>query len=109
MRLLGHVGSVCLFAAWWALTLHAGFAQQPAPAAEPSTRQTRTAEKYYAQGVRAMEKGDLDAAEKAFAQAAKADPSNRDYAVDQQIATQHRITKLIQDADKARILGQPEV
>ena len=52
---------------------------------------------------RAMEKGDVDAAEKAFAHAVKADPSNRDYAADLQIASQHRVTKLIQDADKARI------
>jgi type II secretory pathway component GspD/PulD (secretin) len=56
-----------------------------------------------------MEKGDVDAAEKAFARAAKADPSNRDYAADLQIASQHRVTKLIQDADKARLMGQPDV
>ena len=31
------------------------------------------------------------------------------YALDWQIARQHGITKLIQDADKARILGHPEV
>ena len=56
-----------------------------------------------------MEKGDVDAAEKAFARAVKADPSNRDYAADLLIASQHRVTKLIQDADKARLLGQPDV
>jgi type II secretory pathway component GspD/PulD (secretin) len=56
-----------------------------------------------------MEKGDADAAEKAFAQAVKADPSNRDYALDLQVASQHRVTKLVQDADKARIMGQPDV
>jgi general secretion pathway protein D len=56
-----------------------------------------------------MEKGDVDAAEKAFAQAVKLDPSNRDYALDLQIASQHRVTKLVQDADKARIMGQPDV
>ena len=55
------------------------------PAAEPSARQVRAAEKAYAKGVRAMQKGDVDAAEKAFAQAAKADPSNREYALDLQI------------------------
>ena len=71
--------------------------------------QTRTAEKYYVLGVRAMERGDVDAAEKAFAKAAKADPSNPDYAFDLQIARQHSVTKLVQDADKARLMGQPEV
>ena len=100
----------------------ATFAQQPAPAVtpppdvetsprqvEPSARQRKTAEKFYSEGVRAMEKGDVDAAEKAFAQAVKLDPSNRDYALDLQIASQHRVTKLVQDADKARIMGQPDV
>ena len=51
--------------------------------------QARTAQKFYVQGVRAMEKGDVDAAEKAFAKASKADPSNHDYALDLQIARQH--------------------
>ena len=105
--------SVRLLVAWCALTPLAGYAQQSSPAAmppaEPTARQSRTAEKFYVQGVRAMEKGDVDAAEKAFAKASKADPSNRDYAVDLQIARQHSVTKLIQDADKARMLGQPDV
>jgi general secretion pathway protein D len=104
---------VRLFAAWCALTPLAAYAQQSSPAApsapEPSARQTRTAEKFYVQGVRAVEKGDVDAAEKAFAKAAKADPSNYDYALDLQIARQHSVTKLIQDADKARQQGQNEV
>jgi type II secretory pathway component HofQ len=69
----------------------------------------RTAQKFYVQGVHAMEKGDVDAAEKAFAKASKADPSNRDYALDWQIARQHLVTKLTQDADKARLTGHPEV
>src|ERR1700691_1132419 len=88
---------VRLLAVWCVLIPLAGYAQ------------TRTAEKYYVLGVRAMEKGDVDAAEKAFAKAAKADPSNPDYALDLQIARQHSVTKLIQDADKARLIGQPEV
>jgi general secretion pathway protein D len=103
------LGVVCLLAAC------AGSAQQATPAAttppvsEPSTRQSQAAEKYFAQGVRAMEKGDVDAAEKAFGKAAKTDPSNRQYALDLQIAQQHGVTKLVQDADRARILGQPDV
>ena len=112
-------GAARLFS-WWLgvvclLTCGAGYAQQATPTVttppvpEPSTRQARAAEKYYAQGVRAMEKGDVDAAENAFAKAAKADPTNRDYDVDLQIARQHVITKLVQDADKARILGQSDV
>jgi general secretion pathway protein D len=113
--------SLCLLTGPFGLMPPATFAQQPAPVTpspavetsprqvEPSARQRKTAEKFYSQGVRAMEKGDADAAEKAFAQAVKADPSNRDYALDLQVASQHRVTKLVQDADKARILGQPDV
>ena len=106
-------GPVCLLAALCALTPHAGQAQQSSPAAAsavaPSARQTRMAQKFYLLGVRAMEKGDADAAEKAFAKASKADPSNREYAVDWQIARQHGITKLVQDADKARLMGHAEL
>lgn len=106
-------GPVCLLAGLCALTARAGQAQQSSPAAppagEPSGRQTRLAQKSYLLGVRAMEKGDVDAAEKAFAQASKDDPSNREYAVDWQIARQHGITKLVQDADKARLTGHPEL
>ena len=121
-RVPSFCSSLCLVATFWALMPLAAYAQQPSPPAttppsvqpsasqvEPSARQRRTAEKAYSQGVRAMEKGDVDAAEKAFARAAKADPSNRDYAADLQIASQHRVTKLVQDADKARLLGQPDI
>jgi general secretion pathway protein D len=104
---------VRLLATWCALMPLAVYAQQPPPAVTavpaPSTRQARTAEKFYVQGVRATEKGDVDAAESAFAKASQADPSNLDYATDWQIARQHRVTKLIQDADKARVLDHPEV
>jgi general secretion pathway protein D len=74
----------------------------------PTPRETRLAEKYYAQGVRAVEKGDVDAAEKAFSKAVEADPTNQDYVFDLQIARQHSVTKLVEDADKARLTGQPE-
>jgi hypothetical protein len=90
-----------LVAAFCALTPLCVNAQQ--------SSQERTAQKFYVQGVRAMEKGDVDAAEKAFAKASQADPSNRDYALDWQIARQHMVTKLIQDAGKARVTGHPEV
>src|SRR3984885_2116577 len=112
----------CLVTAMGALLPLAAYAQQPSPPVnkpppvapsspeiEPSARQRKTAEKAYAQGVRAMAKGDADAAEKAFAKAVKADPSNRQYSADLQIAQQNRVAKLVQDADKARIMGQPEV
>src|ERR1700742_2401229 len=92
---------VLLLAAFFVLTPVCVYAQQ--------SSKERAAQKFYVQGVRAMEKGDVEAAEKAFAKASKADPSNHDYALDWQIARQHMVTKLIQDADKARITGHPEV
>jgi general secretion pathway protein D len=107
--------SLCLPAALWVLMPPAAFAQQPAvpvtppPTVEPSAHQRKTAEKAYSQGVRAMQKGDADAAEKDFTRAVKADPSNRDYPLDLQIATQQRVNQLVQDADKARLIGQPDV
>ena len=106
---------VCLLAAWCVLMPLLGYAQQSSPAAttppatEAAPRQRRMAEKYYAQGVRATEKGDVEAAEIAFDKASKADPFNQQYAMDAQIAHQHGITKLVQDADKARLTGHPEV
>jgi general secretion pathway protein D len=76
---------------------------------EPSHKQIQAGEKYYAEGVRAMEKGDVDAAYDAFSKAAKADPGNQNYALDLQIASQHKVTKLVQEADKARLLSEPDV
>ncbi len=109
-------GSFALLAAWCVLLPLRGYTQQPSspavttpPPTEPSSKQRRKAEKFYAQGVRATEKGDVEAAEKAFTLASQADPSSREYATDVQIAHQHGITKLVQDADKARILGHPDV
>jgi general secretion pathway protein D len=110
-----HRGSFALLAAWCALLPLHGYPQKSSPAAttpparEPSPRQRRSAEKFYAQGVRATEKGDVEAAEKAFTKASQADPFNHEYAMDAQIAHQHGITKLVQDADKARLTGHPEV
>ena len=82
-----------------------------ASAAEPETshKQIREGEKFYAEGVRAMEKGDVDAAYNAFSKAAKADPGNQNYALDLQIASQHKVSKLVQEADKARLLSEPDV
>src|ERR1700761_9604798 len=103
--------------AWCGIVSIAGFAQQSQPEAQktqssqassPSSKQIHSAEKFYAQGVRAMGKGDVEAAEKDFSKAALADPSNGGYAEAWQIARQHAVTKLMQDADKARVMGQAD-
>lgn len=79
------------------------------PARQPSERQKRKAEHFYLEGVRAMDKGDVEAAEKDFTRAAQSDPTNQEYPVDREIARQHGITALIQSADKERILGHPDI
>jgi general secretion pathway protein D len=79
------------------------------PKRHPSAKQKRKAEQFYLEGVRAMDKGDVNTAEKDFARAAQADPTNHEYEVDREIARQHGITALIQSADKERILGHPEI
>jgi len=100
LRTLTRVPFWCLLAC----TLAASAAEP-----EPSNKQIRSGEKYYAEGVRAMEKGDVDAAYNAFSKAAKADPGNQNYALDLQIASQHKVTRLVQEADKARLLSEPDV
>jgi general secretion pathway protein D len=85
-------------------------AQDPGTAGrQPSAQQKRKAEQFYLEGVRAMDKGDVNAAEKDFTRAAQADPTNHEYPVDREIARQHGITALIQSAEKERILGHPEI
>jgi general secretion pathway protein D len=86
-----------------ALASLTGIAQQA-----PAPPDTRAAEKFYAQGVKAVEHGDADAAEKAFSKAVEADPSNPNYRADLQIARQHSVTKLVQEADVARLTGHPD-
>lgn len=56
-----------------------------------------------------MNKGDVHAAEKAFARAAQLDPTNPDYSLDREIAREHGVTDLVQSAERARIHGQPDV
>jgi len=112
MRLARYLTAWCVLAPLAALAQ-----QQPQPeqsqshqqqASGPSPKQIRAAEKFYAQGVRALSKGDVAVAEKDFAKASQADPTNRDYATDWQVARQQTVTRLLQDADKAQALGQPE-
>ncbi len=74
-----------------------------------SPRHKSRAETFYLEGIRAINKGDAAAAEKDFTRAAEEDPSNREYPVDREIARAHSVTDLVQSADKARILGHPEI
>jgi general secretion pathway protein D len=94
--------------------------QQPSePGATPSTttsttavtplaskRSTAAAEDAYIAGARLLDRNDFTAAETQFAKAAKLNPANHEYAVATALAHEHRVTDLVQQAGKARILGQ---
>jgi Flp pilus assembly secretin CpaC len=63
------------------------------------------AQKAFLEGAKAMQHKDAHAAMDAFARAVALDPANRRYANAEQIAAQHRVQDLIQQADKDKILG----
>ena len=63
------------------------------------------AEQVFLKGAKEMEQDHLSAAVDAFAKAAALDPDNPRYGLSEDIARQHRVTELVQEADKARNLG----
>ncbi|MGI8770614.1 MAG: type II secretion system protein GspD [Acidobacteriaceae bacterium] len=77
--------------------------------ATPSAKDKRTADKLYLRGARAIQDKDLRAAARDFDQAAQLVPGNADYAAAAAIARAHLVTELVQQADKARILGQDDI
>lgn len=77
------------------------------PVSETLTaRQRRDAEDAYLAGARLLDRKDLAAAEEQFKKAAKLNPGSHDYAQAAALAHQERVTDLVQQAGKARLLGQ---
>jgi general secretion pathway protein D len=72
----------------------------------PDKNQIREAEDAYLAGARLLERDDLSAAQKQFEKAAALNPDNTDYSTAVDIAREHRVTKLVQEAGKAHLLGQ---
>lgn len=66
------------------------------------------AQQFFLKGAQQMERDDLKAAIETFAKAASLDPGNPRYGFSEEIARQHRVTELVQQADKARALGHFE-
>jgi general secretion pathway protein D len=99
-------------ATWMAMgaLCSSSFAQLPtSPAVDVSAKvQIKAAEDAYLIGARMLERKDLAGAEMQFAKAAKLDPSNSDYSMAYSVARRRRITELIQESGKARLLGQNE-
>jgi general secretion pathway protein D len=78
-------------------------ASQVRPA--PSKRQARAAEDAYLAGAKRLEHDDLTGAEHEFARALQLDPENREYSIAIEVAREHRLTELVQQATKARLAG----
>ena len=74
----------------------------------PSEHQRSEAAKAYAEGAKAVEKGDFNAADKDFARAVELDPGNPQYQSSHEIVLQSRATGLVQAAERTRILGHPD-
>ena len=75
----------------------------------PSHHDKREATKAYLAGAHAIEAHNTRAAYDAFSKAASLDPGNTDYKDAVVVAKAHFVTDLIQQAEKARILGKNDV
>jgi general secretion pathway protein D len=79
------------------------------PESHVGGKQERKAEKLYLQGAKLLDQDDCHGAYRAFTAAAAIDPGNQQYSTAREIARQHLITQLVQEAVKARLSGHPEV
>jgi general secretion pathway protein D len=75
----------------------------------PSEKQQRKAEKLYLQGAKLLGADDCHGAYQAFTAAVALDPANQQYVTAQEVARQHLVTQLVQEAVKAKLSGHPEV
>ncbi|NYF51661.1 type II secretion system protein GspD [Tunturiibacter gelidoferens] len=73
-----------------------------------SKRNVRAAEDAYLSGARLLDHNDLTGAELKFREATTLNSSNHDYALALSVTHQRHVTELIQQAGKARLLGQHE-
>lgn len=75
-------------------------------ATPPNKRQMEAAEAAYLAGARLLDRKDLSGAETELTKAVKLNPNNRDYAQALAFTHQRHVGELIQQAGKARLLGQ---
>jgi general secretion pathway protein D len=78
------------------------------PAAAPTKRQIDAADAAYLAGARFLDRHNVTAAEAQFEKAAALNPANHEYAVAATVAREHRVTYLVQQAGKARLMGQTD-
>ncbi len=74
----------------------------------PAKRQVQAAEGAYLAGARLLEHNDLSGAEVQFGKALQLNPADTDYARALALTHQRHIADLVQQAGKARLLGQSE-
>jgi len=74
----------------------------------PSKRQIEEAEQNYLTGAQLLDRNDLAKAQAKFEKAAALNPKKEEYAVAAALAREHRVTDLVHQAGKARLLGQTE-
>jgi Flp pilus assembly secretin CpaC/tetratricopeptide (TPR) repeat protein len=79
----------------------------PAPP-EVSRHDAEQAEEAYLAGVKLLDRGDLAKAEKQFLKASNLVPSRPEYVQATALAHEHRVTELVQQAGRARMLGHPD-
>jgi type II secretory pathway component GspD/PulD (secretin) len=79
-------------------------AQKPSKEKTPKEDRNR-AQKEFLEGAKAMQRKDSRAALDAFTRAAEMNPGNRRYSISADIARQHLVQELIQQADKEKIQG----
>jgi len=75
------------------------------PVAPANKRQLQAAADAYLNGARALDHKNLVAAETQFSKAVSLNPRNSEYAVALALTRGHRVTELVQQAGKARLLG----
>lgn len=71
-------------------------------------RELRQADDDYLEGARLLDRGELATAEKAFLKAAGIIPTKPEYVQAATLAREHRVTELVQQAGRARLLGHPQ-
>ncbi|HEV2576515.1 MAG TPA: hypothetical protein VGU25_04835 [Acidobacteriaceae bacterium] len=83
---------------------------QPSVAITPDVpaKRAREADDAYLQGAKAVDRKDLEAAEKSFSRAVQLNPKNRDYTLALIVTREHRLSELVQMAAKQRLLGNDQ-
>jgi general secretion pathway protein D len=76
------------------------------PRAHPGRHQLEQAEDAYLAGARLLERKDVTGAQAQFAKAVELNPDNPDYARAAAASREYHVDQLVQQAGKARILGQ---